>query len=65
MARISSTSGLTGSDNALLVEIREDNAEQIKNAINKAVAAALEEIGHAAERFAKKETPVDTGRLRN
>lgn len=45
--------------------IRENNAEQIANAINQAIAAALEEIGLAAERFAKLETPVDTGRLRN
>lgn len=52
-------------DEAGLVEIREDNSEQIANAINQAVAAALEEIGLAAERFAKRETPVDTGRLRN
>lgn len=29
------------------------------------MARALEEIGLAAERFAKSETPVDTGRLRN
>lgn len=49
-------------DNVL---IRENNAEQIQNAINHAVAAALEEIGLAAERFAKRACPVDTGRLRN
>lgn len=45
--------------------IYEDNAEQIANAINSAVAAALEEIGLAAEANAKKLCPVDTGRLRN
>lgn len=48
-----------------VLEVRENNSEQIANAIHKAVAAALEEIGLAAERFAKRECPVDTGRLRN
>lgn len=48
-----------------VVEVREDNSKQIANAINKAVAAALEEIGLSAERFAKRACPVDTGRLRN
>lgn len=52
-------------DEACIVVIREDNSEQIANAIHKAVAAALEEIGLAAERFAKRACPVDTGRLRN
>lgn len=52
-------------DEAALIEIREDNTEQIESAINKAIAAALEEIGLAAERFAKRACPVDTGRLRN
>lgn len=49
-------------DNVL---IREDNSRKIQNAIDHAVAAALEEIGLAAERFAKRACPVDTGRLRN
>lgn len=53
------------SDESGLVEIREDNTEQIVNAINQAIATALEEIGLAAERFAKRACPVDTGRLRN
>lgn len=52
-------------DESGLIEIREDNTEQIANAINDAVAAALEEIGLSAERFAKRACPVDTGRLRN
>lgn len=47
------------------VIIRENNSKQIQSAINHAVAAALEEIGLAAERFAKRACPVDTGRLRN
>lgn len=52
-------------DAAANLVILEDNAEQIANAIDKGVAAALEEIGLAGERFAKAECPVDTGRLRN
>lgn len=45
--------------------IIEDNREQVEHAINRAIAAALEECGLAAERFAKAKCPVDTGRLRN
>lgn len=45
--------------------IIEDNREQVEHAINQAIAAALEECGLAAERFAKAKCPVDTGRLRN
>lgn len=52
-------------DQSLALIIKEDNTEQIENAIDKAIAKALEQIGLAAERFAKTETPVDTGRLRN
>lgn len=48
-----------------VVEVRENNSEQIANAIRSGIAAALEEIGLAAERFAKAACPVDTGRLRN
>jgi phage gpG-like protein len=48
-----------------VLDVRENNSEQIANAIHQAVAAALEEIGLAAERFAKRACPVDTGRLRN
>ena len=47
------------------VMIMENNAKLIEDAMNKAVASALEEIGLAAERFAKRACPVDTGRLRN
>lgn len=47
------------------VMIMENNAKLIEGAMNKAVASALEEIGLAAERFAKRACPVDTGRLRN
>lgn len=56
-------------DYSTIVVIRENNAEQIANAIKQALAAALEEVGLAAEGFAKKKLTenhsVDTGRLRN
>jgi len=57
--------GLNDADIAGLIEIRENNIEAVTSGIHTAIAAALEEIGLAAERFAKRETPVDTGRLRN
>lgn len=60
-----SSSGLTSSDSSGLVEIREDNARQIADAIDQALAKALEEVGLVAEGYAKKACPVDTGRLRN
>lgn len=50
-------------DAALVVS--NDNTEQFTAALEAAIAKALENIGLAAERFAKEETPVDTGRLRN
>ena len=60
-----SSSGLTASDVSGLVEIREDNAQRIADAIDQALAKALEEVGLVAEGYAKKACPVDTGRLRN
>lgn len=68
MARVkipSNLKGLTSGDIQGLIEIREDNHEKIVKAMNTAIAAGLEEIGLAAERFAKSLCPVDTGRLRN
>lgn len=47
------------------VVVRADNTEAVLRALNQAVAKALEEIGLAAEGYAKKACPVDTGRLRN
>lgn len=47
------------------VIIMENNAKAIEEAMDRAIATALEEIGLTAERYAKRETPVDTGRLRN
>lgn len=57
-------SDVMGDENCMLV-IQQDNTQQIANAFDTAYAKALEEIGLAAERFAKKACPVDTGRLRN
>lgn len=60
-----SAKGLTASDISGLVEVRADNREAIANAIDRALVAALEEIGLVAEGYAKATCPVDTGRLRN
>lgn len=57
--------GLLASDISGLVEVREDNREAIANAIDRALVAALEEVGLVAEGYAKATCPVDTGRLRN
>ena len=42
-----------------------DNSEQVLSAMEKAIKNGLEAIGLTAEGYAKKETPVNTGRLRN
>lgn len=60
-----SAKGLTASDISGLVEVRADNREAIANAIDRALVAALEEVGLAAEGYAKRACPVNTGRLRN
>ena len=65
MAKVTKTSGLTDSDSAALVEIRENNAAQVEAAINSAIAKAITMIGQQAEGYAKLMCPVDTGRLRN
>lgn len=57
--------GLLAFDVSGLIEVREDNALAIVNAIDQALAKALEEVGLVAEGYAKKACPVDTGRLRN
>ena len=63
--RVSKTAGLTAADRAGLLEVREDNAEEIAEAIASQTAAALETVGLLAEGYAKRKCPVDTGRLRN
>lgn len=51
------------------VIIRENNIKTVEEALDRALASALEEVGLAAEGFAKKKLTenhsVDTGRLRN
>ena len=42
-----------------------DNTKEVLAAMEKAIERGLEAIGLTAEGHAKKETPVDTGRLRN
>lgn len=65
MSSVTKTSGLTESDAAALVEIRENNAKQVEQAMGSAIAKALTMIGLKAEGNAKNACPVDTGRLRN
>ena len=42
-----------------------DNTDEVLSALGRAKKRGLEAIGLTAEGHAKKETPVDTGRLRN
>ena len=42
-----------------------DNTKEVLSALEKAIERGLEAIGLTAEGHAKKNTPVDTGRLRN
>lgn len=55
----------TTKDMPVIIEVREDNSEQIAEALVEAMASALEEVGLLAERYAKEKCPVYTGRLRN
>ena len=45
--------------------VNEDNTEEASQGIRRAIDRALEEIGLAAEGYAKRACPVDTGNLRN
>ena len=42
-----------------------DNSAEVLSALERAKKRGLEAIGLTAEGYAKKDTPVDTGRLRN
>ena len=42
-----------------------DNSDLFKRAKDDAIERALEDIGQTAERHAKEQCPVDTGRLKN
>lgn len=46
------------------VTVNEDNTEEASQGIVRAIDRALEEIGLAAEGYAKRACPVDTGNLR-
>lgn len=43
----------------------DDNSSKVLDLFNGAVTRGLDAIGATAERYAKKDCPVDTGRLRN
>lgn len=45
--------------------VNEDNTEEASQGIQRAMDRALEEIGLAAEGYAKRACPVDTGNLRS
>jgi len=47
------------------LEVLEDNTDEVRRLIPKALARGLEKVGLTAEGYAKKLCPVDTGRLRN
>lgn len=57
--------GLTASDTSGMLIIKENNTEYILNAINRALAEALAELGERVVYRAQQLCPVDTGRLRN
>lgn len=57
--------GLTAGDVAGMLVIQEDNTEYILQAIDKALAESMDEIGQAMQLRAQELCPVDTGRLRN
>ena len=42
-----------------------DNTDEVLNALHSSIERSLTRIGLAAEGYAKKECPVDTGNLRN
>ena len=47
------------------IQINADNRAEAQAAIRAAIKKGLETIGLIAEGYAKRDTPVDTGRLRN
>lgn len=62
---VSMTAGLTAGDVSGMLIVQEDNTEYVANAIDRALAEALDEIGRAVQHRAQELCPVDTGRLRN
>lgn len=57
--------GLTAGDVAGNLIILQDNTEYVVNAMDRALAEALDEIGEMVVQRARELCPVDTGRLRN
>lgn len=57
------TISFTGPNGEVMVGT--DNTDEVSQGIVRAIDRALEEIGLAAEGYAKKACPVDTGNLRN
>lgn len=47
------------------IQLVNDNSKEVLNAMKKQALAALKSCGQEAERYAKADCPVDTGRLRN
>lgn len=62
---ISMDAGLTAGDVKGMLVVQEDNTEYIAQAIDRALAEALDEIGRKVQHRAQELCPVDTGRLRN
>ena len=60
-----STVNSVAADDAANLIIAENNTKEVLKAIEDAKVRALEQIGLAAEGYAKRLCPVDTGRLRN
>ena len=63
--KVTSTSGLTDADFITLDYVAHYNGDEVKAALNQALARAMEKVGLLAEGYAKRLCPVDTGRLRN
>lgn len=62
---VSMTAGLTSGDVSGMIRIQEDNTKYVTEAIDHALAEALDEIGQKVVNDAQQICPVDTGRLRN
>ena len=57
--------GLTAGDISIMVQVQEDNTQYVLDALDRALAEALDEIGRKVQHRAQELCPVDTGRLRN
>lgn len=59
------TAGLTAGDASAMLVVQEDNTEYVLQALDRALAEALDELGQRVQHRAQELCPVDTGRLRN